>query len=200
MKRVYRVDFDLTDFGLLAVDGELSDYLDLLTLDGTSKADVWVPPPVFAPYPRRRRPDLWHLLGCATLVCGGDVARMLEPHFSEAGEVLPLPFEDDVLSLLNITEDLDCLDPAQSYDHRADGKYFGIPDRYVFHAHRLPGPMLFKIPQTDVAEVLCNEDSSSSGGFRALVENYGLTGILFELLWEGLDEPESPGLAPVSVG
>lgn len=63
MKRVYRVDFDLTDFGLLAVDGELSDYLDLLTLDGTSKADVWVPPPVFAPYPRRRRPDLWHLLG-----------------------------------------------------------------------------------------------------------------------------------------
>lgn len=114
--------------------------------------------------------------------------------------MLPLPFEDDVLSLLNITEDLDCLDPAQSYDHRADGKYFGVPDRYVFHGHRLPGPMLFKIPQTDVAEVLCNEDSSSSGGFRALVKTYGLTGMLFELLWEGPDEPESPGLAPVSVG
>ena len=105
-----------------------------------------------------------------------------------AGELLPLPYEGGVYTLLNVTECIDCLDSGRSeWHYTASGERVGGPNRYVFHSKRFSESLIFKIPETNRAEVLLL-DREDGEGFLDLAQEHGLVGYRLELLWDSSAE------------
>jgi hypothetical protein len=111
---------------------------------------------------------------------------VLHQHFATAGELLPLPYEGEVYTLLNITECINCLDHEQTewIYGKSTGARIGIK-KYVFHQERFSESDLFKIPETCTSEVLVVEGLKDiRDGFKYAVEASGLQGLIFELVWK----------------
>ena len=185
--KVFRVGFDVNHYQSITVDGDDSFYASvspMLEFNGTPKAEVWRPPPVYSPFPRLRRPAFGTSPWVEPRSFSVKAVEILHDVLIGAGELLPLPCGDEELTVLNVTMDVDSLDVANTTFN------FGVPERYAFHAHRLPESTLFKIPQTDHAEVLCVEGMlPPEDGFKGIVEREGLEGVTFTELW---DRDEGP--------
>jgi hypothetical protein len=172
---VHAVEFQLDGFQSLVFDAPdlpVSAYM----FDGTSRISSWSPPAVYSPYPRRRKPDLWHLFGVAGIVIPAHLTMNLEPFLSKAGELLPLKSTNGDFLLLNILEDIDCLDSFGS-DLKA------IPPRLSFIEHRLDETGLFKVPETDTADIYHVEREDDEDSFRKRIQALELTGLRFEPVW-----------------
>jgi hypothetical protein len=188
---VSRVTFDGNQYQQLGYD--LADpTLDLYRFNGTSRLETWTPQPVYVHHPRLRRPDIWHLAGAAALVFEDSTVPELEPYVSAAGELLELIYRDhsDRLLLLNITQDVDCLDVAAS-------SLGPVNWRLSFLEHRMPESGLFKIPQADAVHVLCLEHEDEADSFRKRVASLELTGLDFEPVWSSSDGPREFSLMRV---
>ena len=190
---VFRVEFDVDRYQALLIDGNDSVFRrwrPVIELDGRLKADQWTPPPVYSHKPLLDLPDFWHLYGCAGIVATEKAMEIVEYLFLRAGELLPLPFKDSVLTVLNVTEVYDCIDPSNVVTRPS-----GAISEYAFLPHRLPESSLFKIPETSWVEVLCVEGVVPlEEGFRWLVESSGLQGLRFVELWRGYGGSETSGL------
>jgi hypothetical protein len=104
----------------------------------------------------------------------------------ENGEILPLEVEDGNYYVFNVTRELDAFDENRSDVVRfSTGRIMKVT-RYAFHADKLHGPAIFKVPQ--VRGTIFVTDP-----FVERVEKAGLTGFEFEKVWEGA--PEAPGEA-----
>jgi hypothetical protein len=153
-------------------------------MDGTSRKDEWVPPPVFILYPKRRRGSFFQF-GSSVLITPPDVTYILQGHFEMAGELLPLPHEGEVFTVLNVTECINVLDHERTewaINPETGSKM--RPVRYAFHPHRFTETTLFKIPETARAEIFVVEGlQDPEDEFRYVVEKEGLEGIIFEEVW-----------------
>jgi hypothetical protein len=181
---VFRIRWDVRRFQayLYDIPGPLAD--ELRCFAGTPKAERWTPQPVYSDHPRLERPDIWHLIGVATMVMDAGVVQQVEPWLIEAGELLPLVVSGtgETVYALNILQDVDCIDPvAFSLDE--------MRLQPVFLEHRLPESGLFKLPQVDTVDMFYVERDDEQETFRARIEERGLTGLDFQRVWSSEDGP-----------
>lgn len=182
--RVFKVRFDLEGFQDLLIDapeGESGKWFKMLRQDGRSWSGGWRPPPVYSPEPLLRRPDFWHLVGCYGLVVDARALDTAEPYLLAAGELLPLPFGNELLHISNVTGVYDCID-TDSAERSATGTEI---TRYPFIEHRIPETTLFKIPETVATEMFCASfgERDPELDFKFVVEHHRLTGLRFEEVW-----------------
>ncbi len=98
---------------------------------------------------------------------------------------MPLPYENEVFTVLNVTECINCLDREKTeWEYaKGSGKKLWIK-KYAFHHDRFSST-IFKIPETCMSEILIVEGlRGPEDEFKQTVEAAGLQGLIFEKIWE----------------
>ena len=182
MPTVYRIEPDVNNFQALEYDEWPAEdavwNTKMAFFEGTPISDLWEPPDVYVRSPMLKIPDIWP--GPAlTFSLDERSFENLSPIVREAGEMLPIPFDGRVLYAVNITSVVDCIDLEHS-DYSELTCWF---QKYAFREECFQ-TTLFKIPQTDAAEVLTVEGiGDPNREFKPLVEKHQLSGLLFRPLW-----------------
>jgi hypothetical protein len=177
---IYHVRWaDLDRYQSLLFDFDLSRApIEVTRFEGDRKEDWWKPQPVYIDSQRLERPSFWKLWGPSTIAMDASVVDLLGHHLYPVGELLPL-YESrtrEEFYALNITPDVDCVDP----------KAYSLNDLVLypeFLPHRLPESGLFKIPQlvdTDTFYIECDDDQET---FRGEIFRHELTGLRFNPIW-----------------
>ena len=123
--------------------------------DGTPKSNQWSPPEVFIYAPKLKRSNFYYPY-CGALIADKKATDALRELFSKAGELLPVPYKDELYYLLNVTTVIDCLDAVQT-----EWRTHGVSKKAVFRPEALaasPSP-IFKIPQEIRTSVFVIEDT-----------------------------------------
>ena len=154
----------------------------------------WSPPLMHLQYPLRPAPDIWYLANSGAFGVGRRVFEFenFEQILLEAGQLLPLPFKGQELTICNILESAECIDEDRSewILHPTDGKRLR-PRRPFFISSEIPASTLFKIPQLPMDIFTWEENREPTDEFKACVEANGLTGLIFEPVWS-----EEEGIIP----
>ncbi len=139
-------------------------------------------------HPKRKRLDVLtiqdNLLVFPEAILRGELGDILKQH----GELLPLHSEDGQFYLYHVTTVLDkVMDIENSYImwHAQEGKPPEMSDvqMYEFFADGLSDAMIFKLPLhgTNRLQRRC----FATEKFKLLVEKSGVTGLQFDLIWNG---------------
>jgi len=180
--RVFQISFDVDTYQALLVDGDddfsFPFFKSMQFKDGPV-GDAWTPPPVYVDRPRLVRPDIFHLVGAVGMVFGPRALVELDRFISRAGELLPIPFGEEVLGLLNVVEVIDCLDQDRTVFHGG-----GAATVLEFHAHRLSETPIFRIPQNQASQLFCHQGVSEPyWDFNTAVDQADLNGLVFTEVW-----------------
>jgi hypothetical protein len=196
---VYRVEFDsLVYQSLYPVKDDLL-WSDAFQFDGTAKRNSWKSPEVFSLRPWRLRPDLWNLESVAGIVFSVELTNELRPILEAAGELLPIRYGLESLSLLNVIASVDYLQPGVPGPKTGQQPGEGTSRRYSFDLARMPESSIFKIPETAETEILCSVGiRDPDREFKPVVERLGLKGLVFREVWPEEVErgPVDPSVAP----
>ena len=87
----------------LAYDGRDDPYDERfapLSFDGTRRADLWEPPPLFSPWPEDPEGDIWHSI--FPVLGDSETAAALQPVLLCSADLLPLPYEGRVFHAINV--------------------------------------------------------------------------------------------------
>jgi len=183
MIKVYRLKVDVNKYQYFLPEQE--EYEAKLWMDCISKADNWLPPPVFVYKPFHKKGDFYSFNSSA-LITSPKATQVLYPFLEVAGELLPLPYQGELFTLLNVTECIDCLHQQKTewMQSKDTGDNLWIK-KYVFHTNRFSESDIFKIPETCKSEILIVEGlKDPKDEFRYAVESAGLQGIVFEEIWK----------------
>lgn len=182
MLRIHRVRPDVNAYGWLAPAPGETAAGDELIFDGQPRAMGWRPLHARG-QPGGKPPADFLKLGHGALVLSPRAVEVTRHVLERCGELLPVHRAGEQYRLLNVTRVVDCL------DHQAtEWKYLGgrrlYPLRFAFHLAALPAVPVFKV------EELARERLFSLDGrfardleLKALVEDHGLTGLVFEEVW-----------------
>jgi hypothetical protein len=180
--KIHRVRPDVNNYQYLMLEDDSLVLSELLNFDGTAKADEWVAPAVYILEPNSKKGNFPSLFSKAVILVDEIALESLRGLLEMSGELLPLPHEDKLYYVANVTGCFNVLDV-----HRTQWRYEkGRPpiDRYVFHRKRLTEMPLFKIPETCKSEILtCEGLNDAEHEFKGRVEQLGLKGLIFEELW-----------------
>jgi hypothetical protein len=162
---------------------------DRYEFDGRPLLERWRAPAVSSYQPRLPEGDFWDFgLGAfGATVFAVRPEALARPGVSEylasVGELLPLPYRGRDFAVWNITECIDALDrEASSWLHYESGERFRV-DVPRFRSDRL-GWNVFKIPEIPGSIFAwVDEKSERRQLFKHLVENEGLTGLVFRDLY-----------------
>ena len=161
----------------------------------------WKAPRVYIDYPKRPTPDFWQIgVNAGAFAVAEETLEQAAMLLEMAGELLPLPTKEGLLSICNILECVDCVDEERS--ERRLREWPGKPEknwttieRPAFFPRAMPESTLFKIPQRP-RDIYCWErDADPVGEFKAFVEANKLTGLRFRLVWceeRGIVQPGLP--------
>ncbi len=182
--RIYQIKFDVNQFQTFLPDNQPGIWgTDALLFDCHPKRQKWVAPPVYVPHPIRPAPDFWRL-GPGAIIASPSAFEKINRLFVRCGEILPLPFDGQEFKILNITACVNCVDQEHSEWLIAEGKRV-TPTRYAFRGERVESYPIFKVPESRLADMFCPEWSvDPQEEFKAAVEELGLTGLRFKLVWE----------------
>lgn len=175
--KVYKIRNDINNYQYFLTENE-HEAIQLIT-DCKPRTASWQPPSVFIYKPFHKAGDFYNF-SSGTLIISPDATESLRTFLEMAGELLPLPFESKVYTLLNVTECINCLDRQRS-EWRTEEK-IGIPTRYVFHPNRFSESVIFKIPETHNVDVLVL-DREDGEGFVDALRDHNIQGYELELLW-----------------
>lgn len=175
--KVYRFENDVNRYQCFFTEDE-NDEVKLMT-DCTPLASTWEPPPVYIYMPRLKAGDLYNFHG-GSLIFSPAATEKLRSFLEMAGELLPLPFESQVYTLLNVTECINCLDRKNTKWRYAEDSW--PIDHYAFHRNRFSESDIFKIPETCNVEVLVL-DREDGGSFVDALREHEIKGYRLELLW-----------------
>jgi hypothetical protein len=180
--KVYRIDHDTQHYQYFLVEND--DEVERLVMDCTPKADTWSSPSVFVFKPMLKAGDFYQFEG-DLLITSPRATEVLRTHLEMAGELLPLPYQGEEYTVLNVTECINCLDGDKTEwavdDETGERLY---PEKYVFHRDRFTESALFKIPETHGAEILVVEGlHDPEEEFRYMVEQANLKGLIFVQFW-----------------
>ncbi len=183
--KIYQVKFDVNNYQRFLPDDQSNIWkADTLRFDCTSKRGRWDPPKIDVPEPLLPAPDFW-LLGPGAIIASPDAFAKIESLFVRSGEVLSLPYEGREFKLLNVTACVNCLDHDRT-EYLMAGAERGAPTKYVFRADHMLEYPIFKVPEAPLVSMFCPEWSvDPQEEFKAAVEELGLTGLIFKLVWEG---------------
>lgn len=177
--KVYRVEADVNSFQWIMPEVPDSDLVKF-RFDCTERVGSWEPPRVFVFDPLKEKGDFLHF-GSDTLLASPRAATITRTFFDAAGESLPLFYDNERYTLLNILECINVL------DHDTSEKDIWIR-KYCFLADKFGRSSLFKIPEETVSVLTLERDCNSQQEFKACVEANGLTGLIFEELWDSEKE------------
>lgn len=155
-------------------------------MDCSLKASNWFPPPVFVYQPLHQKGDFYNYNSSA-LITNPKATQALYRYLEMAGELLPLPHNGEVFTMLNVTECINCLNQQKTewVQSKEKGDNLWIK-KYVFHTDRFSESDIFKLPETCKSETLVVEGlKDPKDEFRYIVESAGLLGLLFEEIWKG---------------
>src|SRR5688572_29982845 len=107
--KVYRIHHDINNFQYFLPEDPNIWQTDTLIMNCTSKIDTWVPPKVYSYKLHLKFGDFWKL-GTGMLVTTPKATRILATFLEMSGELLPLPYQNQEFTILNITECINCLD------------------------------------------------------------------------------------------
>lgn len=186
--KIFLIDHDANNYHWLAPDVTGEDLLRLVTFDCTPRESSWRPPYVTILDAKTKMGDFLNYNPSALLV-SPDALPLIRHFFERAGELLPLWFNGDQYTLLNVTECINALDdPKTDWLLADDGSKVEIR-RHMFDATKLTDSSIFKIPETRRGDVLTWErDCDPKTEFKAFVEENGLTGLIFKEIWNSEDE------------
>ena len=180
--KVYKILADVNRFQYFLTERE-EDW-ESLVMDGTSKAESWIPPLVYVYQPKLEKGDFYNFSN-GILISSPEATEALRTQFEIAGELLPLPYGDKNFTLLNVTECIECLDEKTTewVIGKTTGERISIKS-YAFHSNRFSESDLFKIPQTCKTEILYVEGIKDyEDSFRYAVESNALRGLKFQEIW-----------------
>ncbi len=172
--------------GLMFLSDNDRKSMDLI--DGKALLNIWGG--LNAEFENRRRPiadfsDLYP----GILVLNDKAVNKLEKYFENTVEYLALNVKNSPVkfTMVNIINVIDCLDYEKSIFSRYpdDGQIFHCR-KYVFQESLVGKQHLFKAPEFARAVLF------ASDAFKQTVEEEGLTGFVFKLVWdsEEISEPE----------
>jgi hypothetical protein len=181
--KVYRVINDVNHYQFFLP--EKTEDWPKLEMDCTSRSSTWQPPSVYVFNPTLQRGDFYQF-GGGVLIANSRSTDVLREFFEMAGELLPLSYNDDMYTALNVTECVNCLDSERSewvIGVSTNSKLY--PKKYAFHRKRFAESPLFKIPETCRGEILLAEGlRDPQREFRHVVNRAKLRGLVFEKLWD----------------
>jgi hypothetical protein len=155
----------------------------MLRTDGIPKSEFWNPPEVFVYMPRLKKGEFFQFHP-DHLITSPRATNVLRVFLEMSGELLPLPYNGEEYTLLNVTECIDCLDSDKSEWLTTEKGERVYPLKYAFYPQWFSESALFKIPESCAREVLLVEGMrGASEEFRAVVERNGLKGLEYELIW-----------------
>ncbi len=199
MVNIYRIRLDVNNYQALYVDDDKwhGDVLSLFTFDGMPRISNWAAPPVFILDPKLKRGNFlsFQLMGGGAFIADAKAVSATQEFFEMAGEMLPLPYEDEMFQVINITECINVLDQKGTkwHVHEKSGTKIYI-ESYAFHPRRFTESSLFKIPETCKTHIYTLERCGDPEcEFKARVEQAGLTGLIFEKVWSDEGEPITVG-------
>ena len=108
--RVFSVKHDPRYQYLFPLEGQSRAFAEL---DGSFRADEWAPPRVSIPEPQLLPGDFFNFSD-GFLITGPEATKALHDLLAVAGELLPIPYDGQIYTLLNVTECYDCLDHDQT--------------------------------------------------------------------------------------
>ena len=155
--------------------------------------EEWSPPEMKSSYPLRPEPDFWSIEVNAGAFAAGDRAMEIASSFLViAGQLLPLPYKEQELTICNILECVDCIDEDRSkwHLHPTDRRRLSTK-RPFFTTAEMPRSTLFKIPQAPMDIFVWEQTCEPADEFKACVEENKLTGLAFEPVWS-----EEEGIIP----
>jgi hypothetical protein len=181
--RVYKLRLDSNNYQRFLPEDEGIWKTERLTMDCTRKLSSWMPPAVYVPNPKLKKGKFFHLCSGA-FVIDKDATEKLRDILEMGGELLPIDYENEPYSLLNVTECMDCLDHERT--EWVLGKSTGAKidiKQYVFKAVRMPESSIFKIPNR-LADIYVAEGRfDPEDEFKSRVDQNNLHGLLFEEVW-----------------
>ena len=180
--KVFRMRLDINHYQYFLTESDSESRR--LYMDGIPLGDSWSPPTVYVERPKRPAGDFYNPNN-SVLIASPRATEVLRSHFNFAGELLPLPYKDQIFTVLNVTQCVDVLDPERSeFATSATPGIRGNLLRPAFHADRFPETSLFKIPDNFGLEIYVLEGANDFDmEFREAIESAGLKGLLFEEIW-----------------
>lgn len=183
--KIWRINQDVMNFDQFMLVNE-NDGDFLLNFDGSSKKKEWYPIKVKRIKPKVR-PNLGDTPCFYIMTLSEKAVELLRPLMDETVEVLELDFEEKYYAI-NVTTVLDVIDYEKSKykTFKSSGRIMRF-EKYVFRdIPTLRKYNIFKIPDET------NSAPFVSERFKKLVEDSGLEGFKFELVWdsEAIQEPE----------
>lgn len=179
--QVYQFRNDVNHYQYFLAE-EVAEEIHLRT-DCAEREVSWTSPKVYIYKPFHKKGDLFHFSDSGPIF-GPSATEKLRMHLEMAGELLPLSYQGEIYTLLNVTECINCLDQEKTEWVTAPDGTRLWPGRYVFHPDRFSESDIFKIPETYRAEVLVI-DRDDDEGFVAALKEHNIQGYTLELLWSG---------------
>jgi hypothetical protein len=180
--KVFRIQNNADEFQYFLPEHD-GDWPKLRT-NATPRLATWSPPPVYVLYPKLQAGALYNLYP-DTMILSPGAMTAIGGYASAAGETLPLPYQGQTYTLLNVLECVNVLDHERTVwqTDPQTGMQLYIT-KYAFHANRLVSSPIFKIPETSMAETFVLEGQwEPHEEFRAVVERAQLKGMRFEEVW-----------------
>jgi len=110
------------------------------------------------------------------LLANSRATEVVRTFFEMAGELLPIFYDGEEYTLLNVLECVNALDNKRTEKTTWITKYY-------FHSSRFSESSIFKIPEETVSVLSLERDGCPECEFKACVEANGLTELIFEELW-----------------
>ena|SRR5579871_1393525 len=183
--KVYKIRADVGNYQSLLLSDDALAATDAVIFDGMPKASTWKPIELYCLYPKLKQGDFYGFVS-GTLVIPPATLDKTRMFFEMAGELLPVIYNQETWYLINILECINALDQDRSeWLLTEDGRKVSLR-KYAFHQNRFVVSSLFKVPETCRAHILTYERSKDPDEeFKAFVESEGLTGLVFEEVWNG---------------
>ncbi len=158
---------------------------------GVRKAENWVPPSIewFDDDGRNldkyKDPDISYISDSSSLIVSPHTHGLIASAVNDVAELLPVSFENKTWYLLNVFNQVNALDKANSrYKIYSTGEV-GWLIKPAFLVDKVPHNQLFKIPENP-ARIYFTEHhpDNNKDNFKKIVEENNLFGIKFVKVWE----------------
>ena len=176
--KIWQLSFDVDNFDNFITEiGFAAD--EVQSFDGRSRVATWVPLKVKRMEPEKGL-ELGDAPGFIIPVFSKRALNILSPIISESSEALELITDAGEFYGVNVTAVLDVIDYSKSeYRTYSDGKRIMAFKKYAFLLNKeLIKHNIFKISDEP------NRRAFVSDRFKNMVEENGLTGFKFKLVWD----------------
>jgi len=183
---VFRIQQDGDQYQYFLPTDDSRGFFD--RLDGAPLSEDWSAPAVFI-YKPKLKPGNFYNSSDGILIADQRATSALRGLFEQAGELLPLNYNGEQYTLLNVTSVIECLDHGKcEWLTVPSGLRYGLR-RYEFRPECIGRLTIFKIPETAWTHIYIVEGlAQPAQEFRAIVSREGLKGLKFNEVWSSESE------------